>query len=314
MKKILITGGAGFIGANLARRLVAEGGFNVYIIEKKTTNLWRIKDVLSKVTLVYVDLKNRNSTIKAINIIKPNVVFHLASYGVYPVTQTDAKSMIDGNVLTTLHVVDSLKGLRSTLLINAGSCAEYQEKKSNISETDPVDPKTPYAITKLAAELLLQTMTQEYRVPVINLRLFTPYGYFEDNQRLIPHVILRALENKTAELSSPNYVRDFIFIEDLVDIFLQILYTNKKYYGEIFNIASGKQHSIKEVVATVEKVLGKKIKTAYGKKVSHYQEPEFFQADIAKAKGEFSWNPRHSFEAGITKTIDWFLKNKHLYS
>lgn len=313
MKKVLITGGAGFIGANLARKLISFPDFEIFIIEKRNTNLWRIKDIVNKINIKYLDLENSERLSKTVDEIKPNIVFHLASYGVYPSFQTDVRKMIRTNIEGTLNLINALKNHRISSFIYTGTCSEYNEKKSKLKENDPIDPLSMYAITKLTAGLLLKKIAQENNLPVINLRLFTPYGYYEDGQRLIPYIILNALRDKKIELSSPNYVRDFIFIEDLIDVFLRIMKSNYSYQGEIFNIGSGKQYRIKEVVSIVEKLLGKKLDVSYGARSSYYQEPKALIADNSKAKTAFNWRINHDFKSGIAKTIDWFRENKKFY-
>lgn len=312
-KKVLITGGAGFIGANLVRKLITDGGFEVFVIEKSGVNLWRLQNVLNKVTITYTDIENLTELQKNIDDIKPNFVFHLATYGVYSALQTDVRKMIDVNIKGTLNLVDALKNCNVQCFVHTASCGEYKAKKSSLNEDDPVDPSNAYHITKLATELLLKKMVAQTKMSIINLRLFTAYGLYEDRQRLIPHIILNALDNKKVELSSPNYVRDFIFIEDLTDAFLKIIQSKKRYQADTFNIGSGKQYNIESVVKTVEKLLGKKISAKYGKRKSYYDEPEFFQANNKKAKIAFNWKPTHSLESGIAKTINWFKENKEYY-
>ena len=313
MKRVLITGGAGFIGANLTRKLVSFPDFEIFVIEKRNTNLWRIKEIINKINIKYLDLEDSEKLSKTVNEIRPHIVFHLASYGVYPSFQADLRKMIRTNIEGTLNLINSLKNHHILSFIYTGTCSEYKEKKSKLKENDSIDPLNVYAITKLTAGLLLKKLAKENNLPVINLRLFTPYGYYEDKQRLIPYIILNALNNKKIELSSPNYVRDFIFIEDVIDIFLRTIKSNHNYQGEIFNIGSGKQYRIKEVINIVEKLLGKKLNVSYGKRKSYYQEPKVLIADNSKAKTAFNWKINHDFKSGIAKTIDWFKENKKLY-
>jgi nucleoside-diphosphate-sugar epimerase len=314
MKKVLITGGAGFIGANLVRKLVSLPGFEVFIIEKKNTNLWRLKDIADKINIKYVDLEDRNRLSKVIDGIKPNIVFHLASYGVYPAFQNDSSKMVDINIKGTLNLADSLKKYPILSFVNVGTCFEYKEKKSKINENDALSPLNFYAVTKLAAELFLKNFAEANNMPIVNLRLFTPYGCYEASQRLIPYIILSALKNKKIELASPDTVRDFIFIEDVIDLFLKIIKNSRKYQGEIFNVGSGKHHSVKNVVDVTEKLLGKKLDVKYGKASYYRKDFKFFSANNAKAKAAFNWQIKYDLESGIGKSIDWFLKNRKLYS
>ena len=313
MKKVLVSGGAGFIGANLVRRLIASDDFEVFVIEKEGTNMWRLKDIEDKIIFKYVDLRDDKALEQAIQEIKPNIVFHLASYGVYGAVQKDEEQMKLVNVKGTVNLAEALKDNTPELFVFASTSFVYGPKEGAITETDEIGPINEYAVTKYEAEQKLAAISKESNMSVINARLFTPYGTYEDSQRLIPHIILNTLEENTIELGSPNNVRDFIFIEDVMDVFLKMMQTDKKYLGEVFNIGSGKQHSIQQVVETVEKVLDKKLDVSYGGKSSPYQEPKNFIADISKTKKEFDWEPQHDLETGIKKTIEWFEKHKDLY-
>jgi nucleoside-diphosphate-sugar epimerase len=296
MKKVLITGGAGFIGANWVQRLLAEGGFEVFVIEKEGANLWRLNDVVDKITVRYVDLENAQAAQQAVKEIQPDHIFHLASYGVYPAIQSDTTRMLRTNIEGTLNLVEALKNQPVSSFVFTGTCTEYKEKDSNLAETDPVDPLNFYSITKLAAGLFLKKIAKDYNLPIVNLRLFTPYGYYEDAQRLIPYSILSGLRNKNIELTSPDHVRDFIFIEDLMDVFWNVLTVPEKHSGEIFNIGTGQQHRIGDVVDMVENLLGKKLQVNYGQRESYYREPNVFLADNSKTKTAFDWKPKHDFK------------------
>lgn len=313
MKKVLITGGAGFVGANLARKLLSAARFEIFVIEKEKTNLWRLNDITDRITLKYVDLENSKSVQKIVEEIEPNIVFHLASYGVYAPLQADVRKMIRVNIEGTWNLISALKDNPPSTFIYTGTSFEYKGKDSKLKETDPIDPLNFYGVTKLTAGLLLKQAAQENNMSVINARLFTPYGFYEDGQRLIPHIVLRALQQKPIELSSPDNVRDFIFVEDVVDLFLQMVQGKQQYQGEVFNVGSGEQHRIEEVVITIEKALGKKLDVRYGQKSSPYQEPKVFVADNSKAREAFHWEVQHDLQSGIAKTIDWFQNNQELY-
>jgi len=305
-KRVLITGGAGFIGANLARKLVSLPDFKVFIIEKRKADLWRIKDIINQLNVRYADLEDCPVLAKVIREIKPQIVFHLASYGVYPHSENDFKKMVGVNIAGTVNLIESLKNFSLSSFVNASTCFVYKEKITKLRENDLTCPLNFYAATKLAAELLLKKIAQDDNLPVISLRIFTPYGYYENNQRLIPYIILNALKNRKIALASPNNVRDFIFIEDVISLFLRIIRSDHHYRGEIFNIGSGKQYRTQDIVGIIEELLGKKLNVSYRARTSYYREPKFFSADNAKSRNAFNWKINYNIKSGIGKTIDWF--------
>ena len=133
-----------------------------------------------------------------------------------------------------------------------------------MKESDMITPVNDYGITKAAATLFCQKEAIRNNLPIITFRLFSPYGYFEDKSRLIPLVIASALKNQSIELSSPNNVRDFIFIEDVVDAYIKAI-DSESNPGEIYNISSGEQHQISDVVSLILQITNSNSKIVWGK-------------------------------------------------
>lgn len=311
MNKYLVTGATGFIGSNLVRSLVKRG-HKVSIITRNKKLNWRLSDLTSDLEIYQSDLLSS----KIDNVIrkaKPDFVFHLAAYGVMA-NELDLKRMVEVNINGTINLINALKKIDFKLLVNVGSAVEYGVKKKKIREDDVLEPINDYGATKAAATLICQKEGIKNSFPVVTLRPFTPFGYFEDRTRLIPSVILSALNNEPIKVSVPTSVRDFIFIEDIIDAFR--LVTKKKIkFGDIINIGSGKQHSVGDVVKEVIKLSDTKSKVEWGavRTQTRFIEPEKLEADIEKAYRILRWKPKHSFEESLIKTIDWFYKNKNLY-
>jgi nucleoside-diphosphate-sugar epimerase len=146
------------------------------------------------------------------------------------------------------------------------------------------------------------------------LRLFSPYGYFDDGNRVVSQIILSSLENKTVNISSPDSVRDFIFIDDVVDSYEKALERSSNMSGCIFNIGSGKQCSIEKLAGKIARAVDDNIVVRYQKKPSARIEPKSWVADISKSHAGLKWKPRFNIDEGLRKTIDWFRENKGFYS
>lgn len=312
MKKVLITGGAGFIGANFVYKFL-ELGYAVAVFEKKGGDLWRIKKVKNKIKLYYPDLTDSKKTEKIISKIKPDIVLHFAAYGAYPRFQQDVKITIDTNLTGAINLVNACHKANVKCFINTGSSSEYGAKQKPMKETDALEADTMYGITKGAFALYCQMMARKLDFPVATARPFAVYGYFEDKERLIPAVITSYLENSAPTLSRPDSVRDFIFIEDLIEGYLSIIKNIQKVKGEIFNFGIGKQSTINDVVAATQKITGSPVQPIYGKVPMAQNEPKTWLADISKAK-MIDWKPKHTLEEGLTKTTGWFKKNISLYN
>lgn len=309
--KCLITGATGFIGANITKELVKKGE-NVSIIVRDKKLNWRLSDISSKIDIHKSDILNP-SLETIIDKIHPDYIFHMAAYGVMP-DEADTKRMTDVNIRGTINLINAVKKNKFKLLINIGSAVEYGVKDHKISENDLLEPINDYGVTKACATLYCQKEGIKNNLPVITLRLFTPFGYFEDKNRLIPSVILSAINNDPIRVSVPTSVRDFVFIEDIIEA-LGSAMKRKMIPGEIINIGSGRQHSVGEIVKKIMDLSKSTSKVEWGavKKQSRFIEPKKLEADISKAYKVLNWKPKYTFEKSLDKTVKWFRKNQNLY-
>jgi len=311
-KRVLITGATGFIGSNLLRRCIRDGA-DVSIFIRKDSNLWRIKNVVANVKKLKVDLLDRGAVEKSVNKIKPEIIFHTAVYGALS-GQLDKKRIMAVNFKGAVNLIDACKKFDFELFVNSGSSSEYGLKTRAMCEDDISEPFSPYGVSKARAGLYAQKTARDCKKPIITLRLFSPYGYFEDYNRLIPAVILSCLRGQHIELSSPHSVRDFIFIDDVVDAYLEAIEYSEKTSGGIFNIGSGTQYKIEDVVWKIIKLIGSKVKPEWSSLKNSRIEPSRWQANRDKAEKELHWVPLHTLDKGLAKTISWFKKNIHLYA
>lgn len=311
-KKVLITGGTGFIGSNFVYKFL-ELGHDVHLIVRPESNFWRIALIKKKVKLHYTDLCNAEEVNKLIKKLKPHIILHFAAYGAYQGKQKDITLTINTNLLGTINLVNALSKIKFDCFINTGSSSEYGIKNKPMKETDILEPVNLYGITKAAGTMYCQYMSRKFNLPVAIMRPFAVYGYFEDQDRLIPTIIKSNLTNTKLNLSNPNFVRDFIFIEDLIDAYLKAIKNIQKIKGEIFNLGTGKQSKIDEVVSLVKKITSSPIEPQYGKVTSVQLEPKIWVADISKAKKLLNWKPKYTLEKGLTKDIEWFKENLLLY-
>lgn len=310
-KNILITGGTGFVGANLVHRLVNEG-YKPTVFIRKESNSWRLKNIQSKVNIIETDLRNIKLLSRQIGQIQPTHIFHLAVYGASQGVQNDTIQTYTQNILSAITLMDVCCKQGFEQYINIGSSSEYGLKKSAMKEKDMLQPINHYGATKATISLAASVFSTTCRLPICTLRLFSPYGYYEDKRRLIPSLMLSSIRGQIAQLSSSSYVRDFIFIKDVIDALMHLL-TSKKQYNDIFNIGSGKQYTLQEVVDVVRELSNNKLKVKWNNRSSNQQEPAFWKADISKTKKELQWKPTTTLKSGLQKTYQWILKNKNLY-
>ncbi len=312
-KKILITGATGFVGANLLRKLI-DSKNDIHIIIRSTSNLWRINDIINKVNTHICDLTNRENVEKLVLKIKPEIIFHLAVYGGYQF-QKESLKIINTNLIGTINLLDVCCKIGFECFINTGSSSEYGIKNKPMSENDLLEPINDYGIAKAAATLYCQALGRRKNLPIFTLRLFSPYGYYEEPTRLIPYLIVSCLKGNDLNLLNPYAVRDFNFIEDVIDAYIET-YNNKENIlpGDIFNVGNAEQHSVQKVFELIKRLTGYKKEPHWGKRKSRDSgNAKVWVANNNKIEKIIGWESQYNIKNGLKKTIKWIEKHLYLY-
>lgn len=309
-KKVFVTGGTGFIGANLIRKLL-DSNNETFVLARRNSNFWRIKDVLSKVKIVEGDLLKDKNLKTSIQKIKPQIVYHLATHGAYSY-QNKENEILKTNIFGTLNLLNACKYRGLQLLINTGSSSEYGFKKRPMKETDALEPNSYYAIAKSAQTYLCSYFAHSIGYPIVTLRPFSVYGPYEQPLRLMPNMMKAFFDNSILNMVSKKTVRDFIYIDDYVDVCLNIKLL-KKYTGEIFNIGSGREINFKELIDTFQKVTGKKGSVKWDSFPPKEWDTKSWQADISKSKKLLKFKPRYTLAGGLKKNWEWFQSYSSYY-
>lgn len=311
-KKVFITGATGFVGANLVRRLVKEN-FEVHILIRQNSRLWRIKDIIPKLHTHRVDILQKRLLKKQLQKIKPQIIFHLANTPLYGGVHPSVRPYIDVNLVGTINLIEACDDIDYDCFINTGSSAEYGPKMTIMKEDDICQPLSLYALTKLAGTNYASYYGRENKKPLITFRLFSPFGPYDDPKRLVSQVIYNAIAHQQIFLSDPKAVRDYIYIDDVVDAYIKATAKAKNYPGEIFNLGSGQETPIQRVVETIVNLTKSKSNIKWGILKTRPFESKRWQADIRKITKAFNWAPKYSLASGMKETVEWFKKNYKLY-
>lgn len=303
--KILLTGGAGFIGSNLTRRLVSEG-YDVAVLVKPTTNLRRIEDLLPHIKCIQADILDENELKKALKKIDIKGVFHLAASNIQSGVTAPDEDVVKTNIFGSRNLLLAVNDFDYDFFISTGSFLEYGPKKTSVAETDLCQPTELYSITKLAATLYGQTIAKRNKKPILAFRIFTPYGPGIQPGRLIYEIIDKALKGQEINLTGQLVTRDFIFVGDLVDLLMEAKEHAHKYAGEVFNAGSGQATTLETVATEILKITGSKSNIKWGSFKEVAYDDGIWQADLTKTFGSFSWKPMHSLSDGLKETINWF--------
>jgi nucleoside-diphosphate-sugar epimerase len=309
-RRILIAGAAGAVGANLVRELIRRGA-EVHALVRPSTKLWRIEEVLPRLTLHQTDLTRREELQGIVTQIRPEVVFNLAVRRA-SLSPRDRWETLQTNIVGTAALLEATAPLDDLRFFQLGSSTEYGVRDRPLQETDCLEPGLYFGATKAAATLLCQQFARAHSRPVVVLRLFMVYGYWESPKRLIPTAVMAALRGEEMALTAPGYRRDWVFIEDVVEACLLALQA-EGVAGEVINVGSGQQWSNEEVVAMVQAVSGRRIGVRIGEYPARPSDTANWVADIRKAERLLGWQPRHSLRSGLEKTLSWFRHHQEAY-
>lgn len=304
MKSVLVTGGTGFVGANLVHRLL-DNGYNVHLLVRASHQTWRIQTIQDKLDLHIADLSDETAVKRIIQVVKPQWIFHLATYGAYS-WQKHTRQTIDTNLIGTVNLVNACLDVGFEAFINLGSSSEYGFKDHAPSEDEIVRPNSDYAVMKSAATNYCQYVAYRDSVPIYTLRLYSVYGAYEEPNRLIPSLLIHGLQGKLPDLVSPHIGRDFIHINDVLDAcFAVVNRATELENGAIFNVGSGIQTTLENAVSAILYMFDLDIQPEWDSMQNQDWDTSIWVANIDKIKTHLDWMPKNSFEQGLKQTINW---------
>ena len=298
----MVTGATGFLGANLVRRLVAEG-FDAHVIMRPGSRPGRIAEVLDRVTVHCADLADRDAVLAAVRAAAPDLLFHLAA-GRSDADGRSREPLFRDNIQAAFNLIEGTRSLPDCRIVYTASALEQTRQERPMHETDPIRPECDYAVFKAAATLLFESAARAPGRRIVIIRPFAMYGPWEDRGRLVPTAIRAGLAGAILPLTGPGYVRDFVFVGDVVAALLAAADTPAA-AGRTINIAGGVPVSNEALVALVGKVIGRKIHVAPGTYQARPTDSRHWCADISLAREILGWSPHTSLEQGLAQTVEW---------
>jgi len=305
-KRILITGGSGFIPSHLTRRLV-NGGAEVGIITKYNSindNI-RLVDVWDKVHVIEADIRNIDS-LKQIADYKPQIIYHFAAYNHVGDSFTHVSEALDCNVRGTANVIDAYDDYERFIYISSSESYGDQPEVPFFEEMLP-KPVSPYAIGKYGGELYCRMKMENLKKPIVLLRPFNAFGPYQSSRAIISEIIRDCLMGNTIRSTEGKQTRDFNYIENLVAGFI-LAGESDKALGQLINLGSGREISIKDLILMIHKETGSSSELKIGD--LDYRPTEIWRmvASNERAKALLGWESKISFEEGLRTTIEWYRK------
>ena len=310
MKRVVLTGATGFVGANLARRLLHDG-HEVHLLVRPDYTRWRIEAIRSDVRLHEVNLGDEEALACIVGNIRPDWVFHLATHGAYS-WQTDLRQMVQTNIIGTINLVEACLKTGFEAFVNTGSSSEYGLKDHASSETEWLEPNSYYAVTKASATLFCRYTAQSQGVHLPTLRLYSVYGPYEEPMRLMPTLILWGLKDELPPLVNPDIARDFVYVDDVNEAYLLAATRPGQEPGAVYNVGTGVQTSLRKVVDVARRVMGITVEPEWGSMPDRQWDTNVWVANNRRIRDELGWRPRHAFEQGFRMMVNWFHDNPAL--
>jgi UDP-glucose 4-epimerase len=298
--RALVTGAGGFVGANLAAHLLRDG-HEVHAVCHVRGDEWRLTR-LRDVRTHHADLVANGTARGLMQEVTPDWVFHLAAYGAYS-WQTEVPRIIATNLNATVALVDAAEEQGVRAFINAGSSSEYGFKDHAPGEDELPDPNSAYAVSKVAATMYCRYRALAAGLPAITLRLYSVYGALEDHRRLIPTLIKNGMNGRLPPLAGPDTARDFVYVEDVCKAFVQAAERSEVLAGGVYNIGSGRQMTLRQLVDYARVVMAIPVEPTWGSYPQHIWDTNVWYASIVRAAGELGWSAETGIEDGLLKTI-----------
>jgi UDP-glucose 4-epimerase len=327
MKKVLVTGGAGYIGSFMVRELQSKGFETVILDNLSQGHKESVKDFrLEKIDLV-TEKEKLNNFLSAE---KFDGVIHMASFIQMGESFVNPQKYYENNVLGFMNLLDSMKASGSNKIIISSSAGVYGNPvKLPIAEDDPKNPLNPYGETKYIMERMLEDYDAAYGMKFISIRYFNAAGAALDGtigedhpeeSHLIPNIIKKAIKGEEIEIFGQDYktpdgtnVRDYIHVLDLVEthsIAMQKLLDGAE--SNFYNAGIGKGYSNKEVVSMVENVTGMNLKIKYGQRRAG--DADALYASIDKIKKDFAWQPKCGLKEIVESAYSWHKNHPEGYA
>ena len=307
--KILVTGGAGFIGSEFIR-LATKEEYKVVVVDKLTYagDLKRLKEAKGKFDFCKIDIYNKKKVNDIFKKHKPEIVVHFAAETHVDRSILGSTPFVKTNIMGTQILLDAARESNTKRFIYISTDEVYGDiEKGQFYEHTPINPSSPYSATKAAADLLVKSYVRTFDFPAIIIRPSNNYGPWQYPEKFVPVIIYKALKNEKIPVYGKGLnVREWLYVSDCASAVLAVMKRGR--VGETYNVGSGIEKKNINVVKTLLNVLNKPdslIEFVKDRPGHDYR----YSLDFSKIKEELNWSPKIDFERGIEKTVSWYKEN-----
>lgn len=307
-KNILVTGGAGFIGSHLVEALVNEN-YNVTTVdlEVKSKSYFKSQKLADKIKFIRCDVRNYKQICDILKQNKINYIFHLAARAIVEETLKNPREAFETNIMGTVNICEAARNYGKVKGIIVTSSDKAYGKIPRAKESDPLCGNHPYEASKSSADLIAQTYFKTYSLPIVVTRFGNVYGEGDLNfSRIIPGIMESIILNKTLNIrSNGKYIRDYVYVGDIVNALVTIVKNTDTISGEAFNVSSFENLSVLQLIKKVNMNLTKNIK--YKIKNTALNEIPAQSIDFKKISKTLKWKPVNTLDKTLRPILDWYI-------
>lgn len=315
MQRVLVTGGAGFIGSHLCDRLIADGYFVIALDNLLTGSKENVKHLLENPNFKFIEADTTNSLLENEELTSLDYIFHLASAASPVDFKNYSEEILLANSVGTLNVLKLAKKTGAKLLDASTSEAygdplEHPQKETYYGNVNTFGVRSCYDESKRFGETATYVYLKKYDIDARIIRIFNTYGprMQKDDGRVVSNFILNALNDKPLLIDGDgSQTRSFCYVSDLVEGILKVMFTEGT-KGEIYNLGNPGEFTVKELAELVNKLTEKDSEMVFSEKFRE-NDPMKRRPDISKVKEATGWEPKVSLEEGLTKTIEFYQNN-----
>ncbi|GAB2205334.1 dTDP-glucose 4,6-dehydratase [Roseibium sp. ROS1] len=328
--KVLVTGGAGFIGSAVVRKLVSQGLAEVVTVDALTYagNLASLAPVMEerRHRFVQADIRDAEAMASLLEAEAPDAVMHLAAESHVDRSIDGPAAFIDTNIVGTYTLLEAVRGYWSSLPVSRKEAFRFHHVSTDevygslgptgaFKETTAYAPNSPYSASKAASDHLVRAWHHTYGLPVVTSNCSNNYGPYQFPEKLIPLMILNGLEEKPLPVYGAGAnIRDWLHVEDHADALWLVLTRGTP--GRVYNIGGDAERRNIDVVHLICDLLdetapgGKPRRELIAFVTDRPGHDARYAMDISRIAAELDWRPSHSFESGLRQTLDWYLANR----
>lgn len=304
MTRLLITGGAGFIGSHVARAAAAVG-HTVAVVALPQENVERIGDLRDRVKVLRADLEDVSSMHGLADSFKPEACIHLA-WCVRPgAWHCDPQNV--AMLTASLDLLEVLADVGCRHIVTAGSCAEYSPAETPLTEKSPEGPDTLYGACKLSLRHVGGRIAALRAMSLAHARIFWLYGPGEQQARAVPAIITALLAGKPFTASDGSQIRDYLHVADVASALLMLA---EHHADGVFNVCSGQPVTMRHLFSTLARMAGGEDLLRFAGSQARPWGPQKVVGDNTRLR-ELGWNPAHTLVSGLSDALDWWRRENH---